>query len=296
VGSYTLSHEYLTTRQPLSWERSQGSHVGAASGFTSPLRNASTYRDQIYVTYHDLEEALRRRGYSLYRLSLFTLVSVGGVATLYWGRIKTWSAQEGAEVASKTLEDERLLMKAEHLAKNVANALLTDAETSVAAQGFLSEIAVHESSTELAKTFALEICKSLLQDKEVRAQATNFMGEVLKTEPVWNSAKELGMHVVTHPEFKSKGLESIKQVFRSPEFKAAGIEYLADGFTKTLQTDTVKAQAVQSTKDVLNTQELRESAGQAIWAATKSGILGMRVPQVKHVEPRPIEVVQELSS
>lgn len=130
------------------------------------FRNASSYRDQFYVTYHDMEEAVKRRGYSLYRLGAVTFLAISSLATLYWGNIKRWGAQEGAEVASQTLGDERLVMKAEVLALNIANALLTDAATSVAAKDFFSEIAADTKSLNDAKTFALDVCKGLVEGKE----------------------------------------------------------------------------------------------------------------------------------
>lgn len=127
---------------------------------------ATSYRQQIYVTYHDLEEALHRKGYSVYGLIAGTLLAAASVAALSWNRIKHWGAQEGAELASITLGDERLLMKAEDLAKSIANALLSDSETFGAARNFVSRVAAADGPMDGTRSFVTDVCNELTNGED----------------------------------------------------------------------------------------------------------------------------------
>mmetsp|Transcript_42342 Transcript_42342/g.165296 ORF Transcript_42342/g.165296 Transcript_42342/m.165296 type:complete len:328 (+) Transcript_42342:322-1305(+) len=260
---------YDTGRVDIDALRGLSSSTGVVS---NPAEHAARYRDQILVTYHDMEEALKMKGYSITRLTMFLVMGLVGIPALYWNRIKHWSQQEGAEVASKTLGDERLIMKAEDMAKSVANALLDDVETSITAKKFISEVAVKDEAT----AFALEVGKAIAHDPELLRESRKFFGDVFRTDPVYEAASKSGMEVVSSPEFQSKGLETIRKALYSDEFKSAGYEFVSECFSKAFAQSDTKTEAVKISNKVLQDPALRETAGEAMWAAAKIGFFGLR--------------------
>lgn len=126
------------------------------------------YRRNIYITYHELEMALRRRGYSLYKLLIGTLIAAAATTALFWNDIKHWGAQESASVATRTLEDEMLQKKAEDMAKQLTNALLTDERTMRAVQTLLKQVMSDPKSRQDATIFVSEQLAVLMERKHNR--------------------------------------------------------------------------------------------------------------------------------
>jgi len=233
------------------------------------------YRRNIYITYHDLEAALKNRGYSLYRLALGTLVAIAATTALFWNRIKHWGAQESASVATKTLEDEMLQRKAEDLAKQLTNALLTDERTRRAVQTLLKQVLSDPGARKDATAFVSQLLVVLMQRDDTKHLFSQFLADVLQYEIVKERAKDLGVWVAGHPFIVDKVKASLMDILEDADMRDTGKDYAMDATLRTLRDRATREWLQRIVEDVFNDPQFQEKAGEALWNATKTGVLGL---------------------
>eukprot|EP00189_Rhodosorus_marinus_P004676 CAMPEP_0113963420 /NCGR_PEP_ID=MMETSP0011_2-20120614/6502_1 /TAXON_ID=101924 /ORGANISM="Rhodosorus marinus" /LENGTH=369 /DNA_ID=CAMNT_0000975465 /DNA_START=601 /DNA_END=1710 /DNA_ORIENTATION=+ /assembly_acc=CAM_ASM_000156 len=237
---------------------------------------SSQYPRNLYITYHDLELALERRGYSLYRLLIGTLIGLAATTALFWNRIKHWGAQESASVATRTLEDEVLQKKAEELAKQLTNALLKDERTFRAVQTLLKQILSDPTARQDAAAFVSQLLIVLMQREDTKNLFASFLADVLGFEVVKNSAKDLAVWVAGHDYVVEKVKQSLVGILQDVDARQSGKDYAMDATLRTLQDSNTKRWLQTVVEDVFVDPQFQEKAGEALWKATKSGVLGIK--------------------
>lgn len=174
--------------------------AGPEAGREGPAfwtRTATESRARLFITYHDLERALERRGVKNVRTVLLAggllAVSVG----LAWPSIKQWGAVEGAEVAAATLEHEQLQAKALRMVQEV----LTDASTQEQVEKLLKGAVVNLLHDEQFTDYAVDWTARVLSDALLRdalmQYGTEYVGNVLAHDDSVVSVQQLLTEAVT---------------------------------------------------------------------------------------------------
>ncbi len=151
----------------------------------------------MFLSYHDLELALERRGLNAVRVLLTAAGALVVGIGLMWPRIKRWGAAEGAEVAAASLQQEELKMHATAL----VNALIAEPKTTRQVESML-------------KTALL----ALLEDEEIKREATKWTSDVFAEAMMW-------------PGVLAKGTEYVESVLKDPK----SIDYAYDYFSTAAQ-------------------------------------------------------------
>ncbi|KAK4534208.1 hypothetical protein CDCA_CDCA01G0233 [Cyanidium caldarium] len=193
-----------------------------------------------------LELALERRGYNLVRItSLWLSVFAVGVV-LYWNRFLEWGSEQGAGVASRTLEDELVKLKAHQLAAELVQQLIHDERTFQEFLTLLLNVLNSEQSVTTVRSQLHRITSSLLADERLREQFTEMLASAITSESVKRSALQLTNFV--------------------------------------LENEHVRQRARELSTNVLENADVQREAGALAWAAFKSGFLGLHPRKLENVK------------
>ncbi|KAA8490802.1 hypothetical protein FVE85_1249 [Porphyridium purpureum] len=279
IQRYAWQNEGARTLYSAGADTATSSHQSHVTHDTSSESSAaqSGHRGYIpYVTYQDLDHLLRKRGYGGYTFfQLFVGLSVASAAgvTIFWGRIKLWGAKESADVARQTLEDEELKRKAEDLAKQVANTLLSDETTFVAMQRLIMSVLTDPVSAASAKEFTTDLLTRLLEDESVKTHAAKFVADVLYWDVVRKASADLAVWVLERDYVIAKGQEYAGHVLQGDWTRQQGKEYLTWAAVEALKSEETRLWASDVAMHVLADQAVRDLAAEAMWNATKNGVL-----------------------
>lgn len=183
--------------------RSDGSGVGqTASGGGSGYH---PFSGGMFLSYHDLELALERRGLSVLRFLLGVAGTVAVGVGLMWPRIKRWGAAEGAEVAAASLQQQELK---EH-ATALVNALIAEPKT-----------------TKNVEEVMKGVMRSVLQDEEMKHELTKYFAQVMSEAMMW-------------PGVIAKGNEYVQSVLANEESIENARTYVTTVAQQTANDDTV---------------------------------------------------------
>lgn len=184
-----------------------------------------------------LELALRRRGYSLIRtVALCASILAMGVA-IYWNRFIEWGSEQGAGVASRTLEDELVRLKARELAAELVQQLIHDEKTFDEFLSLLISVLNSDESKKAVRSLLHEVTSSLLSDEELRRKFNEMLAASVQSDAVKASAARVGTWLLGHEQLQ--------------------------GGAKSLS------------RSVLENSDVQREAGALAWAAFKSGFLGL---------------------
>lgn len=158
------------------------------------------------ISYHDLEQALERRGLRSVRVVLTAVLGLAAAIGLAWPRIKQWGAVEGAEVAAASLEDEQLQAKINGMVQNVLN----------------DEATLHHVESLLKKAVT-----NLLHDEEFTATSVEWTGEVL-------------YNAILKDALIERGTEYVAEVFGRDDSVSAAESLMADAVKRTVSDELVQ--------------------------------------------------------
>lgn len=185
-----------------------------------------------FLTYHDLERALERRGLSVLRF----LMGMGAVlatgTALMWPRIKRWGAAEGAEVAAQSLQADELKVHAAAL----INALINEPSTMRNL-----EDALKSSVT------------NLLDDAELKHALTSYMADVMAEAILWPKVLERGNMFVGNMMENEESIENAKVYFSKAAQRAVADTDVQDAASRALWS-SVKRFFVRSTPATTTTE------------------------------------------
>lgn len=151
---------------------------------------SSDSRTRLFISYHDLERALERRGLKSIRVILAAAAALAASVGIMWPRIKQWGAVEGAEVAAASLEHEQLQMKA----VGVLNDVLTDPKTASQVEMLLKNAIVNlfrdDEFTQWAVDWTSKVLVDAMQQQVLVEGGSEYVKTVLAEEQSVKSAKE----------------------------------------------------------------------------------------------------------
>lgn len=173
----------------------RGGGVGESPGGGQAPGGGSGYHPfggGMFLSYHDLELALERRGLSVLRFFLGIASTLAIGIGLMWPRIKRWGAAEGAEVAAASLQQDELK---EH-ATALVNALIAEPQT-----------------TRNVEEVMKGVMKSLFNDKELKEEMTKYFAEVMSEAMMWPGVIEKGNSYVETVLADEKSIENAHMYF-----------------------------------------------------------------------------------
>lgn len=153
-----------------------------------------------FLTYHDLEHALERRGLSMLRFILGVAGTFLCGTALMWPRIKRWGAAEGTEIALTSLQAEELK---EH-ASSLVNTLITEEETG--------------KNVQVALKAAVQ---NLMRDEELKLQMTQYMAQVMIDAMSWDNVLSSGNNYVENVLKDEASINSAHKYFSTAAQRTA---------------------------------------------------------------------------
>lgn len=195
---------------------SSSSTTSSSAGRGAPYAAFPSAGQRLLISYHDLEEALERRGVRGVRFVLAFICAVAAGIGVAWPRIKQWGAVEGAEVAAASLEDEQLQAKISGMVRDV----LQDADTVKHVEQLL-KVAI----------------ANILRDPEMTATATEWTADVL-------------YEAVMKEALVKRGTQYVSAVLNEQESVDAAESFLADS-VKAMVKDEKVQDSVASVSDEL---------------------------------------------
>lgn len=158
------------------------------------------------ISYHDLEQALERRGLRSVRVVLAAVFGLAAAIGLAWPKIKQWGAVEGAEVAAASLEDEQLQAKINGMVQNVLN---------------------DEATLQHVESLLKKAVTNLLHDEEFTATSVEWTGEVL-------------YNAILQDALIERGTEYVAEVFGRDDSVSAAESLMADAVKRTVSDEVVQ--------------------------------------------------------
>jgi hypothetical protein len=119
---------------------------------------------------------LTYRGYNIFYIFISSLIIITLILYFTWDNIKIWTGLQSAEVASKTLSDEQVKIKAEELSKNVVNKILLSPSTLDLTISFLNRLSTDKGTLEAT----VKIMENWLKDDSTKDISLEFVSNLFK--------------------------------------------------------------------------------------------------------------------
>ncbi|KAF0974028.1 hypothetical protein FDP41_006959 [Naegleria fowleri] len=230
---------------------------------------------------------LKRRGYSLFRILIISLVVISVVIYKFGENIKNFFSQHGADVASKSLESKNLKMSAEQLSKDVVQQVLSDPKTVEQAVNFLSQLFARKDTQDLLVALLLQVLKDpttqtyvskfvkeivamyLLHDEQTMQVTADFVYRILQKPETKDQLVILLNNALQDESFRQSVAEMFSAVILYDVVKKSGAELGSDAVHTVLEDQNVKQHAESFITAVLLNQKIQHDAGFALWEALK---------------------------
>jgi hypothetical protein len=187
------------------------------------------------IRFRDIHAYFIWRDMSKLRRGLVIAAIAGVVVLIFQDKIKGYFGEQGAEVASRTMQDERLQRQAEELSAAVVKQVLNNPDLLAAATRFLTWLAAEPGTRDAVIV--------LLRSVAANSDAQVVLGD-------------LGRQLLRRPEVQETATELAKQLAHT---------VLAD--------PAVNAHAKELVRGVFADSHVQVSAGEGLWSAFKFGFL-----------------------
>eukprot|EP00794_Sanderia_malayensis_P020493 gene20493-22509_t len=252
----------------------------------SPYMN-SISRSSVVVKVKDLEEHLRIRGYSTLRWGLGILSAVGFGIYMFREPIKDNLSDEVADVASRSLGDQNVVLRANEISKAIVNEVLNDSNTLELATDFVVKLLEHEDIRVKAQHFVISVMDAPETRMHVNRLAAGTVASVLETE----STRQLLLDFVKSILLEEETVESCKQLLNAVASDPQSKQILADFFKDVLVSDTVTDQAIDLGKhvsrEVVMDKKLQEESVDALWSVFKMSLTPGWLFSSKEISKKP---------
>ncbi|XP_057316178.1 uncharacterized protein LOC130657222 isoform X1 [Hydractinia symbiolongicarpus] len=235
----------------------------------------SITKSHVAVALQDLEDSLLRRYFKKYtkyqiRFIYVTLAILGvGGLTLYVFRepIKNNLSGEMADVASRSLGDESVVVKANEMSKQVLKDIINDPNSSVIVSNFIVSILKTKTVQESVIYLLKDVINNEDIQKELSALVQNTLQDILKHQ----ETRLLLLNYITLLLSDDQTKLACQQLLKTLADDDYSKHILAQFFKDVLSSDTVKNQAVELSKDVtqsiVNDENIQKETGTALWNA-----------------------------
>mmetsp|Transcript_5421 Transcript_5421/g.7540 ORF Transcript_5421/g.7540 Transcript_5421/m.7540 type:complete len:204 (+) Transcript_5421:1262-1873(+) len=123
-----------------------------------------------------------------------------------------------------------------------------------------------------------------MQREDTKNLFASFLADLLGFEVVKNSAKDLAVWVAGHDYVVEKVKQSLVGILQDVDARQSGKDYAMDATLRTLQDSNTKRWLQTVVEDVFVDPQFQEKAGDALWKATKSGVLGIKSSSAQNIE------------
>ncbi|KAJ7376497.1 hypothetical protein OS493_034233 [Desmophyllum pertusum] len=254
-----------SSKQP---KKQEGIHASDSADALPHHQHTTTILQRL----HDLEESFRVRGYSILRWGLSALVVAGLVIYVFREPLRENVADEVADVASRSLTDENVILKANEVTRAVLQDVLHDPEI-----------------TKLTSAFVMQV----LNRDDVRAAAIQLTQHVLSDpstlEKIGELAKSTLTDLMAHEETRVLLLGYVKalildqntkdackvllaELVKDPEVKGFMAASLGELVTSTVVKSSAAELGKSVTHQVVNDAEIQQETGNFLWSAAKKTI------------------------
>ncbi|XP_076800477.1 uncharacterized protein LOC143445330 [Clavelina lepadiformis] len=195
----------------------------------------------------------------------------------YRDEMRIMMADEVSHVASRSLEDDKLLSNAEQLSKDVLNNILHDDSMKESAAVFLTDVITSAGTKEAITLLLLSVLNDQRIFNKVAEKLRSILLDILHSDDTRDVVK-VQVEKILEDESVKNALENLlSDVTATPKVR----QTLSDFFREVLASKTVTEQGSQLgkeiTSNVIGDRAVQQQAGDAIWSAVKYSIIPKRL-------------------
>ncbi|CAH1790761.1 unnamed protein product [Owenia fusiformis] len=234
-----------------------------------------------------IEDSMRVYGYSTLRIGIGVIFSAGFGIYIFRDHIRGAAADEVSNVASKSLEHEAVIQKAEDLAKALLHAVLTDPPIKTQSVNFLRDIFSRSDTQE----GLIDLLLHALNDPKTKQNFVRLLIQVVSqslNDDVFRQNLVLNINLLLKDDNTRITLLAIlKGILADEEVKSQTKDFIVE----VLSSDKVKNKASDFAKAVLNDvvkdDIIRKDSGDAMWAAFTYSVTPRIISRFKRSESIP---------
>jgi len=235
----------------------------------------SITKSHVLNTLNEVENSMIRkylRGYSRFqtRLIFAILASVGlGCFSLYMFRepIKDNLSDEVADVATRSLSDESVVLKANEITRIVLKDLINDPTSHVIVSQFVMDILQNEN----VKNSVIQLTKYVIENEETQKQVNRLiihaLNNLLQDETMFNVIKGYIKQLLAEPEINQSCQLLIKGLAEDSYTQELLVVLLKNVVASEKVTNQAIVLGKQVTDNVLSDHKIQKETGNALWNA-----------------------------
>ncbi|XP_028398794.1 uncharacterized protein LOC114522327 [Dendronephthya gigantea] len=221
---------------------------------------------------HNLEESSRFHGYSTLRwgVSIITVTLV----TIYVFRdqLRDNVADEVADVASRSLADENVILKAHDMTKGVLKRLTSEEDTTILVSEFLKTVLQQSEVQNVVVSFATNVLNHPQTQEKLREVVRNTLHSTLNNTETKDMLLGFIKSLIEDPQTKQTCNMFLQSLTKDPDIQKMVSEF----FKGVLASPAFQKEAIMLGREVTNKivhdEDLQRQTGDALWNAMKHGV------------------------
>lgn len=221
---------------------------------------------------HSLEELSRFHGYSTLRWGLSIIVAALAGVYFFRDQLRDNVADEFADVASRSMADENVILKAHDMTKGVLKRLTSEADTSALASEFLKTVLQQNDVRNTAVSFATSIFDHPETQEKLQEVVKNTLHSILNNKETKDLLLEFIKNLIEDPQTKETCNIFLQSLTKDPDIQKMVSEF----FKSVLASPTFQIEAItlgrEVTNKVVHDKDIQKQTGDALWSAVKYGV------------------------